>query len=254
MKNSNEKKDVIGVIPARYSSTRFEGKVLADINGKPMIQHVWERAKQALLLDGLIIACDDERVASVAKEFGAAVVMTAKQHVSGTDRIAEVVNPLECKIVVNIQGDEPLMHPTMIDNVVRALMDDPDLSMATVIKRIDDPAVIADPHVVKVVVDKNNYAMYFSRAPIPFLAHSSEVKAPIYYKHIGLYGYTKDFLFTFKNLKPSNLEKIEKLEQLRVIEEGYKIRVIETKYDTIGVDTFEDLEKLKIFLRAQETA
>ncbi|MFA6384440.1 MAG: 3-deoxy-manno-octulosonate cytidylyltransferase [Candidatus Omnitrophota bacterium] len=254
MKNSTEKKDVIGVIPARYSSTRFEGKVLADIGGKPMIQHVWERAKQALLLDDLIIACDDERVAAVAKEFGANVVMTAKQHVCGTDRIAEVVNPLECKVVINIQGDEPLLHPTMIDNVARVLLDDQAVSMATIIKRIDDPGSIADPHVVKVVVDKNGYALYFSRAPIPFLAHSSEVKAPVYYKHIGLYGYTKDFLFTFKNLKPSQLEKIEKLEQLRVLEEGYKIKVIETKYETIGVDTAEDLAKLKDYLNARKDA
>jgi 3-deoxy-manno-octulosonate cytidylyltransferase (CMP-KDO synthetase) len=252
MKNGTEKKDVIGVIPARYSSTRFEGKVLADIGGKPMIQHVWERAKQALLLDDLIIACDDERVAAVAKEFGAKVVMTAKQHVCGTDRIAEVVNPLECKVVINIQGDEPLLHPTMIDNVARVLLDDGAVSMATIIKRISDPASLADPHVVKVVVDKNGFAMYFSRAPIPFLAHSSDVKDPVYYKHIGLYGYTKDFLFTFKNLKPSHLEKIEKLEQLRVLEEGYKIKVIETKYETIGVDTAEDLAKLKDYLNARK--
>jgi 3-deoxy-manno-octulosonate cytidylyltransferase (CMP-KDO synthetase) len=254
MKNSTEKKDVIGVIPARYSSTRFEGKVLADIGGKPMIQHVWERAKQALLLDDLIIACDDERVAAVAKEFGANVVMTAKQHVCGTDRIAEVVNPLECKVIINIQGDEPLLHPTMIDNVARVLLDDATLNMATIIKRITDPASIADPHVVKAVVDKNGFAMYFSRAPIPFLAHSSDVKDPVYYKHIGLYGYTKDFLFTFKNLKPSHLEKIEKLEQLRVLEEGYKIKLIETKYETIGVDTAEDLAKLKDYLNARKDA
>jgi len=178
--------------------------------------------------------------------------MTAKQHTCGTDRIAEVVNPLECKVVINIQGDEPLLHPTMIDNVARVLLDDPSVAMATIIKRIDDPAVIADPHVVKVVVGKNDFALYFSRAPIPFLAHNSEVKDPVYYKHIGLYGYTKDFLFTFKNLKPSVLEKTEKLEQLRVLEEGYRIKVIETKYDTIGVDTAEDLEKLKTFMRGKE--
>ncbi|HOU36885.1 MAG TPA: 3-deoxy-manno-octulosonate cytidylyltransferase, partial [Candidatus Omnitrophota bacterium] len=218
----------------------------------PMIQHVWERARQAKLVDDLIIACDDERVAAAAREFGARVVMTAKQHTCGTDRIAEVVNPLECKVVINIQGDEPLLHPTMIDNVARVLLDDPSVAMATIIKRIDDPAVIADPHVVKVVVGKNDFALYFSRAPIPFLAHNSEVKDPVYYKHIGLYGYTKDFLFTFKNLKPSVLEKTEKLEQLRVLEEGYRIKVIETKYDTIGVDTAEDLEKLKTFMRGKE--
>lgn len=254
MKEESGRKDVIGVIPARYSSTRFEGKVLADIGGKPMIQHVWERAKQAKLIDELIIACDDERVAAAAKEFGAAVVMTAKQHTCGTDRIAEVVNPIECKVVVNIQGDEPLLHPTMIDNVARVLLDDPSVSMATIVKRIDDPAMIADPHVVKVVVGKNDYALYFSRAPIPFVAHSSEMKDPVYYKHIGLYGYTKDFLFTFKNLKPSPLERTEKLEQLRVLEEGYRIKVIETKYDTIGVDTAEDLEKLMTFIRGRETS
>ncbi len=252
MKKGSDKTDVIGVIPARYSSTRFEGKVLAKIGGKPMIQHVWERASQALLLDDLIIACDDERVASAAREFGAKVVMTAKAHACGTDRIAEVVNPLEVKVVVNIQGDEPLMHPTMIDSVARVLLDEPSVSMATIIKRISDTAVINDPHVVKVVVGKNDYALYFSRAPIPFLAHSSDVKAPVYYKHIGLYGYTKDFLFTFKNLKPSNLEKIEKLEQLRVLEEGYKIKVIETKYDTIGVDTPADMEKLVDHLKTHK--
>jgi len=242
MKEDAARKDVIAVIPARYSSTRFEGKVLADIAGRPMIQHVWERARQAKLVDELIIACDDERVAAAAREFGATVAMTAKQHTCGTDRIAEVVNPLECKVVVNIQADEPLLHPTMIDNVARVLLDEPSIAMATIIKRIDDPAAITDPHVVKVVMDKNDFALYFSRAPIPFLAHSSEVKKPVYYKHIGLYGYTKDFLFTFKNLKPSYLEKTERLEQLRVLQEGYRIKVIETQYDTIGVDTPEDLE------------
>ncbi|HOW42124.1 MAG TPA: 3-deoxy-manno-octulosonate cytidylyltransferase [Candidatus Omnitrophota bacterium] len=243
--------DVIGVIPARYSSTRFEGKVLANIAGKPMIQHVWERARQSLLLDDVIIACDDERVAAVAREFGARVVMTAKAHTCGTDRIAQVVNPMDVKVVINIQGDEPLLHPTMIDSVARVLLEDAQVSMATIIKRIDNPAVLNDPHVVKVVVDKNNFALYFSRSPIPFRAQNSDVANPVYYKHIGLYGYTKDFLFTFKNLTVSALEKTEKLEQLRVLEEGYKIKAIETKYDTIGVDTSEDLEKVKEFFKKE---
>lgn len=241
--------DVIGVIPARFSSTRFEGKVLADILGKPMIQHVWERAKQALLLDDLIIACDHELVANVAQEFGAKVVMTSKAHTCGTDRISEVVNPIDVKIVVNIQGDEPLIHPTMIDSVARALLEDNSISMATIMKQVEDPASLADSNVVKVVVDKNNFALYFSRAPIPFHARNSEVKSPVYYKHIGLYAYTKDFLFTYKNLPASNLEKIERLEQLRVLEEGFRIKVIETKFDTVGVDTPEDLEKVKLFFR-----
>jgi len=240
--------DVIGVIPARFSSKRFEGKVLADILGKPMIQHVWERAKEALMLDDLIIACDHESVASAAREFGAKVVLTSKGHSCGSDRIAEVVNPLDVKIIVNIQGDEPLIHPSMIDGVARALIEHSTIAMATIMRKIDDPSQINDPNVVKVVVDKNNFALYFSRAAIPHLAINSLVTAPVYYKHIGLYGYTKDFLFTYKNLPASSLEKTECLEQLRVLEEGFRIKVIETKFDTIGVDTPEDLEKIKAYL------
>jgi len=243
--------DVIGVIPARFSSKRFEGKVIADILGKPMIQHVWERAKQARLLDDLIIACDDERVAAVASGFGAKVALTAKGHISGTDRICEVINPIDVKIVVNIQADEPLVDPMMIDTVAQALLDEPGVSMATIMKKIDDPALINDPNTVKVVVGKNNFALYFSRSPIPFHATNSEVKAPVYFKHIGLYAYTKDFLFTYKNLAPSDLEQTECLEQLRVLGEGIRIKVIETKHDTIGVDTPEDLEKVKAYLRGK---
>jgi 3-deoxy-manno-octulosonate cytidylyltransferase (CMP-KDO synthetase) len=244
--------DVIGVIPARYSSTRFEGKVLADILGKPMMQYVWERAKEALLLDDLIIACDDESVASVARGFGAKVVMTSKAHACGTDRIIEVINPIDVKIAVNIQADEPLVHPTMIDAVAQSLLDDSQISMATIMKKIENAQEFNDPNVVKVVVDKNNFALYFSRAPIPHRAHNSEEKSPAYYKHIGLYAYTKDFLFIYKNLPVSNLEKIERLEQLRVLEGGFRIKVIETKFDTVGVDTPEDLEKLKLHLKKEK--
>jgi 3-deoxy-manno-octulosonate cytidylyltransferase (CMP-KDO synthetase) len=245
--------DVIGVIPARYSSTRFEGKVLADINGKPMIQHVWERAKQAKILDEIIIACDHELVEKAALSFGAKTVLTSKSHLCGTDRIAEVVNPLDVKIIVNIQADEPLINPMMIDSVARALLDDKDISMATLRKRIDDEALINDPNVVKVVVDKFNFALYFSRSRIPFSAADSEAEKPVYYKHIGLYAYTKDFLFTFKKLPVSNLERAEKLEQLRVLEEGFRIKAIETKYDTIGVDTPDDLLRVKEYLAQGNT-
>ena len=244
--------DVIGIIPARYSSTRFQGKVLADILGKPMIQHVWERAKQALLLEDLIIACDDERVARVAEDFGAKVVMTAKAHVSGTDRIIEVVNPIDVRIIINIQADEPLVHPQMINSVAQALLDDNKVSMATIMKQIDNADDLDDPNVVKVVIDKNNFALYFSRSPIPCHAKESEIKLPIYFKHIGLYSYTKDFLFIYKNLPVSYLERVERLEQLRVLEEGFRIKAIETKYDTIGVDTPEDLEKVKLCLREEK--
>ena len=240
--------NVIGVIPARYSSKRFEGKVLADILGKPMIQHVWERAKQALVLDDLIIACDDERVASAAEGFGAKVILTAKAHPSGTDRIIEVINPLDVKVVVNIQADEPLIQPVMIDSLAQVLLDNPAVSMATLVKRITEPHEANDPNVVKVVIDKNNFALYFSRAAIPYHAHNSELKSPVFYKHIGLYAYTKDFLFIYKNLPLSNLEQTESLEQLRVLEEGFRIKVVETKTETIGVDTPEDLKKVKLRL------
>lgn len=244
--------NVIGVIPARYASTRFQGKVLVEVLGKPVLQHVWERARQAFLLDDLIIACDHELVAKTASSFGAKVVMTAKAHACGTDRISEVVNPLDVKIIINIQGDEPLIHPMMIDSVAEALLNDKSLSMATLMKKIEDPLDITDPHVVKVVVDKNNFALYFSRSTIPHQAVNSEEKNPVYYKHIGLYGYTKDFLFIYKNLPVSRLERAECLEQLRVLEEGFRIKVIETKFDTVGVDTPADLEKVKVYLERQK--
>ena len=244
--------DVVGIIPARYSSTRFQGKVIADILGKPMLQHVWERARQAHTLDDLIIACDDELVADVAKGFGAKVALTSKGHASGSDRISEVVNPLDVKIVVNIQADEPLVHPTMIDGVARALLSDHTVSMATIMRRIETLRDADDPNVVKVITDKNGFALYFSRAAIPFKAANSGVESPLYYKHIGLYGYTKDFLFTFKNLPVSRLEATECLEQLRVLEEGFRIKVIETSYDTIGVDVPDDLEKVKAALNREK--
>jgi len=237
--------DVIGVIPARYSSTRFEGKVLADIMGKPMLQHVWERAKASRMLDDLIIACDSEIILKAATEFGAKAVMTSKEHTCGTDRISEVVNPLDVKVIINIQGDEPLIHPMMIDSVARALLEDRSINMVTLMKKIEDVVQVIDPNVVKVVVDKDNFALYFSRASIPYLSPNAEIDQVTYYKHIGLYGYTKDFLFIYKNLPVSNLEKTEKLEQLRVLAEGFKIKVIETKFDTVGVDTPEDLEMVK---------
>jgi len=245
--------DVIGVIPARYGSSRFEGKVLADILGKPMIQHVWEAAKKARLLNDLIIACDDERVAKVAKEFGANVTFTAKEHTSGSDRLTEVVNPLDVKIVVNIQADEPLIQPMTIDNLVRVLLDDSSVYMATVVKRIKSKEELQDPNVVKVVVDRQGYALYFSRAGIPYFRE--EKKAPdtlICYKHVGIYAYTKDFLFTYTNLPASRLEKAEQLEQLRALESGYRIKAIETEYDIIGVDTPQDLELVKKIMAKED--
>lgn len=235
--------DVIGVIPARYGSTRFEGKVLADINGKPMIQWVWERAKRAKILDDVIVACDNDRVYEAAKSFGANVVLTSKEHLSGTDRICEVVNQIDVKVIVNIQADEPLLEPVMIESVARPILSDPSLNMTTLMKKIEDPDEVVDPNVVKVITDKHGFALYFSRSVIPYQRDKSYNVS--YYKHIGLYAYSKDFLFIFKNLPESGLESVEKLEQLRVLESGFKIKVNETKISTIGVDTPEDLQKVK---------
>lgn len=239
--------DVIGIIPARYASVRFEGKLLADLMGKPVIQHVWESAKKARTLNDLIVACDDARIYKAVLGFGGKAVMTAKEHTSGTERIAEVVADIDVKVIINIQGDEPLVHPSMIDDVAYSLLNDPTQGMATIMKRIDHEEEIPDANVVKVVVNKKGHALYFSRWAIPFV-RDEEPGMRVHYKHIGLYGYTKDFLFTYKNLPASKLEKFEKLEQLRVLDNGYPIRVIETKYETIGVDTREDLEKVRQYM------
>lgn len=244
--------DAIGIIPARYASTRFEGKVLADLGGKPVIQHVYERAKQAKMLDDLIVACDNERVKNAVLKFGGKVIFTSPDQPTGTDRLTEAVNPIDVKVVVNIQGDEPFVHSTMIDSIVLELLKNPKTGMATLVKKVENESELSDPNVVKVAVDKAGYAIYFSRFPIPFVREKNPERPLLeqytFYKHIGLYGYTKDFLFTFKNLPKSNLEEAEKLEQLRALEHGYRIKTIVTKFDTISIDTPEDLEKAKMFL------
>ena len=256
----------IGVIPARWKASRFEGKILALIDGKPMIQHVWERASQSRILEEVIVATDSEEVIRVVKSFGGKAVYTSKDQPSGTDRIGEVVNPLDVKVVVNIQGDEPLIHHSMIDGLANTLLNDKSISMATVIKKITHRRELINPNVVKVVVDKDGYALYFSRSPIPYVrgenklhsifdvhywfqAHSFTPETQDYYKHLGIYAYTKDFLFTYTNLPKSKLETMEKLEQLRALESGYKIKTIETEYDTVGVDTPEDLKFAEKLLR-----
>ncbi|MFA5069623.1 MAG: 3-deoxy-manno-octulosonate cytidylyltransferase [Candidatus Omnitrophota bacterium] len=252
----------VGIIPARYGASRFEGKVIANIGGKTMIQHVWERAKKAHSLDDLIIAADDDRIIKVVEAFGGKAVFTSKSHPSGTDRLREIVNPLDVDIVVNIQADEPLLHHSMIDNLVDAMRADKDTVMSSLMKKILHFSDFENPNVVKVVVDKNNFALYFSRSSVPFIrdrkkhntlaADDSILKEERFYKHIGLYAYTKDFLFTFANLPQSFLEQYERLEQLRALENGYKIMMIETSYDTIGVDTPEDLERAKMMLDKSE--
>ena len=230
---------VIGVIPARLDSTRFPAKVLADLWGKPIIQHVYERARKAKRLDEVLIATDDEKIFDTAKKFGAEVVITSKKHLTGTDRVSEAVKKNNAEIVINIQADVPLISPLMIDRVAEVLLDDSTLVMATLMKKIEKKEEFYNPNVVKVVIDKQGFALYFSRSPIPYLKDNF-----VSYKHIGVYGYRKDFLLTFVQLPRSPLEKIENLEQLRVLENGYKIKMIETDYELIEVDTKEDLRNI----------
>jgi len=237
---------VVGVIPARYESTRLPRKLLRDICGKPLLQWTYEAAAKAKLLDKLIIACDDEKIMAACRSFGADCVMTALEHKSGTDRIAEAVASLDACIVINIQADEPLIDPAVIDSLAETMLADPRLVMVTVKRRIIDEAEINNPNVVKVVCDKDGYALYFSRYAIPYRRDAGASAA--YFKHLGIYAYTKDFLYVFKKLAVSSLENAEKLEQLRVLEAGYKIRLIETMVDTVGVDTADDLEKVGAIL------
>ena len=230
---------ILGVIPARLASSRFPGKVLAPIASKPMLQHVWERASRASYVSRTIIATDDPRVAEVARGFGAQVRMTRSDHASGTDRVAEAAAAEDASIVVNIQGDEPLIDPNAIDLAVLPLLDDSGVAMCTLKKRIEDPREIADPNVVKVVTNRCGDAIYFSRSPIPFERDPGARSAC--FKHIGLYVYRRDFLLSYSALPAGPLETSERLEQLRALENGYPIRVVETDYDSVGVDTPEDL-------------
>jgi 3-deoxy-manno-octulosonate cytidylyltransferase (CMP-KDO synthetase) len=252
------RRKILGVIPARYASSRFPGKVLVPIpdasgGSKPMLQHVYERVSSARYLTSMIIATDDERIYEAAKKFHAPVRMTRSDHVSGTDRVAEVASAESAEIVVNIQGDEPLIDPAAIDAAVLPLVDDPSIPMATLKKEIEDPREIADPNVVKVVTDLAGNALYFSRSTIPHVRELGGVKPAPYYKHIGLYVYRRDFLLGYSDLPIGPLEQAERLEQLRALENGHPIRVVETEYESIGVDTPADLERLVAMLTAGST-
>ncbi len=213
-----------------------------------MLQHVYERAALSTYLTSTIIATDDERVYTAAKSFGARVRMTRADHLSGTDRVAEVASAENAEIIVNIQGDEPLIDPAAIDAAVLPLVHEPDVLMGTLKKRIEDPREIADPNVVKVITDHAGDAIYFSRCPIPFDRDRS-ADTP-YYKHIGLYVYRRDFLLLYSTLPVGPLEQSERLEQLRELENGYRIRVVETEYESLGVDTPEDLERVSRLFKA----
>ncbi len=208
-----------------------------------MLQHVFERASLARYLTQLVIATDDQRIYDEARRFGAPVRETRPDHASGTDRVAEVASGSPAEIVVNIQGDEPLIDPAAIDAAILGLLDDPEIPMGTLKRRIEDVKQIHNPNVVKVVTDRSENAIYFSRCPIPFVRHPDAGGAR-HYKHVGLYVYRRDFLLGYSDLPVGPLETAERLEQLRALENGYKIRVIETEYDSLGVDTPEDLERV----------
>jgi len=233
----------IGVIPARYASTRFPAKVLADIAGKPLIQHVWEKAIQCQELDDIIIACDHELVFKRAHGFKAQVMMTDPHHPSGSDRIAQAVKDLKVDIIINIQGDEPFIEPQTIDALAVLLKNDPSTMMGTVIKEITDESDFLNPNVVKCVIDNKGYALYFSRSPIPYHRNKKATFGNLNYKHLGLYAYRKEFLMQYKDWPKGILESIEELEQLRVLERGIKIKTTKTNYESIAIDTPEDLEK-----------
>lgn len=242
--------EVVGIIPARLAAVRLPNKPLLDIVGKPMIWWVWHNAKQAKTLSEVLVATPDEQIAEVVRGFGGIAVLTSPRHRSGTERLAEVAQSLSAEVIVNIQGDEPLMPPENIDAVARPLMEDPSLPMSSLMC----PATEEEkdkPTAVKVVVDKVGNALYFSRARIPYPRDPS---APaIVYKHLGIYAYRREFLLQYASWEPTPLEQMEMLEQLRVLENGYRIRMVRVEQTSIGVDTEEDLERVRaIIARRQE--
>ena len=249
---------IIAVIPARWASTRFPGKPLALLCGRPMIEYVYRRASRSALVDSVCVATDDERIADAVRGFGGNVKMTRGDHASGTDRVAEVASGEDADVVVNIQGDEPLIHPDDIDAGIRPLVDESGLGMSTLAVAFDSPEEFLDPNAVKVTRTANGNARYFSHAPIPYSRDvlSGEGKAyekilenwedisPKPLKHLGFYAYKKESLLRFAGLRPSPLEKLERLEQLRALEDGLAIRVVEINRDAVGVDLPEDRERL----------
>ena len=242
---------VIGIIPARYKSSRFEGKALADILGKSMVQHVYERAVQAQMLDDVIVATDDKRIFDCVESFGGKVVMTSVDCLTGTDRVAEVaadkcgiLSLKDSDIIANIQGDEPLVEPSMLDQMIQPFFDDPSTQVSTLAQLIASEEDYHNPNVVKVVTDKNGFAMYFSRSSIPGNKTQKWHAGIKSYRHIGLYAYKQGCLLKFIGMSPAPFEQAEGLEQLRFLENGIPIKVVETEYSTIGVDTPLDLQKV----------
>ena len=241
---------ILCVIPARYASTRLPGKPLKDVAGKPMICRVYDRASQAKTLAGVVVATDDERILQAVKAHGGQAMMTAKGHPTGTDRLAEVAAAYpDVDLIINVQGDEPLIEPSLIDELGRVFEKDAELQMATVMTPMEDEEEQKNPNNVKVVTDKNGYALYFSRSLIPY--PRNEAGTPVN-KHIGIYAYRRDFLLAYAKMKPTSLERAESLEQLRALENGYRIKCIATNARFVGVDTPEDLAKVNEIYKAMK--
>ena len=244
---------VVCIIPSRYESNRFPGKPLADLCGKPMIRHVYERVLRAKTVSSEAVATDDERIFAAVRAFGGRAVMTSPRHRSGTDRIAEAVETMwlqDYYIVVNIQGDQPLFEPAQVDEVVGPLLEDASVPMSTLIYRIVRDEEITHPNAVKVVFDRDHFALYFSRATIPFVRDPR--KKVDYFKHHGIYAYRRDFLRNFTALPEGVLERLEALEQLRALEYGYRIKVVVTSHDSVEVDTPEELERVRRIITGEE--
>ena len=242
---------VAGIIPARYGSTRLPGKALEMILGKPMIQRVYERSKQADVLDELYVATDDERIVRVVEGFGGRAIMTSPDHPSGTDRLAEAIQSMDADVAVNIQGDQPFIDPVMIEEVVQPMLDDASINMSTLMHQVSSPEDLQDPGVVKVVADRAGFALYFSRSSFPY---PRDAEPHDVYEHVGLYAYRREFLLKIAELPPTPLEKVEALEQLRVLEHGHRIRVVATscednEFSGFSVDTSADLARAEAMLR-----
>ena len=249
MANSETPK-VLVVIPARHASSRFPGKPLALIAGKPMIQHVVERVRIAKLPSRVVVATEDQRIKEAVEKFGGEAMLTRHDHRTGTDRVAEVAAHLPADIYINVQGDEPLINPGTLDAVAAAMAEDESIQLATPCSAITQQNEIMDPNVVKVVQDFEANALYFSRAPIPWVRDTGSAVAASHWKHIGLYGYRRDALLEYPTLPPGELERVEQLEQLRWLENGFRIHMVETEYDAVSVDVPADVERVEKLLSA----
>lgn len=235
----------VAVIPARFGSTRLPGKPLVKLLGKELVLHVIDRARSSSLLHEVLVATDDERIKALVEGYGVRAVMTPSDCPSGTDRVAIAVKDISCDIVVNLQVDDPTVDPRAIDLAIKALIDDPLTQVSTLCKRIEREEEIHSPHIVKVVFDKGYNALYFSRSPIPYERN----KGAVYYKHIGPYVFRRDFIFLYTSWEPTPLERVESLEQLRILEHGYRIKLVEVDYDSVEVDVPEDIPLAEESLR-----